>query len=115
MLAQRRRHAQDQRVAFACAAEVGGGFEAGFTGPRNAALGDVLYIALPRIELVDLQRIDIDAEHAEADSTVAKHQWQADVAEADDADDGFPVLDATDEIFGDCVRHDGPCPFFLHG
>ncbi|MNT45939.1 hypothetical protein D3C72_1825550 [compost metagenome] len=109
MLVERRRHAQDDCIALPRALEIRGGLEPGLTGPGNAACGNMLDIALAGIELANLVLVDVDTQHAEPDRTVAQHQGQPDIAQADDADNGLPVLDPVDEVFGDWARHGGIC------
>jgi len=57
---------------------------------------------------LDLGRVDVEADHAVASLSKAQHQRQADVAEADDADDCRFVLQLGDQgVFHGWVSRGG--------
>jgi hypothetical protein len=89
---QRGRHADDQGVRLAGAGEVAGGLEAAFAGAGDVGGLDVVDIAFPAVQALDLGAVDVDAEHAEARLGIAQGQGQADIAEADDADHGAALV-----------------------
>ena len=90
---QRRRDADDDGVGFSQAREVRGRLEPSGQHLRGSIRRDVADVALAAPELLDLDRVDVEAEDRESACRERARQWQADVPEADDADDGLMFLD----------------------
>ena len=54
---------------------------------------NVLDVALPGIQLLDLGRVDVEAQRLQAGGDERVDQRQADVPQADDADDGLFLIE----------------------
>ena len=86
-LAQRRRHADVDRVHVAELAHVGRRAElAGLDARREIGFEHVRDVALAGVDLIDLRRVDVEAGDVEAGARELDDERQADVAEADDTD-----------------------------
>jgi hypothetical protein len=85
--------------AFGHAGKVGGRLEAAGAGALDVGGADMLDVADAGVELADLARVDVDPQHLEPDLRIAQGQRQADIAEADDADDRAAVLELRDQVF----------------
>ena len=72
--------------------------EAAGDGGVHAAPGCARYRTRRGIEFRDLDRVDVEAEHAEADFGEAQHERQADIAETDDADHGGLAVEFIDQL-----------------
>ncbi len=82
---ERRRHADEDRVAGGERRVVRGGLEAP-AHLRERPVGDVLDVGVPVGDRLDLARVDIDAQDLGAGLREADCERQPDVAESDDAD-----------------------------
>ena len=67
--------------------------------PARKTKLDVLDVGVAEAKLIDLPRVDIDADHGEAALAEQQHEWKTNIAEADDADGGFAVRDFLEEFF----------------
>jgi hypothetical protein len=86
MRAERRRDADDQRVAFGDARKVGRRLGPPAERLRDAVDADVPDVRLSAVQLFRLFGIDVEAERLEAALFEQEDERQADVAESDDAD-----------------------------
>ena len=87
--------AEDDGVAVLDAGEIRGGVEfAGGAGVGDLSGGNVLDVAGAGAEVVDFRGVDIEAERLVARASVGEDEWQTDIAETDDANDGLFLLDA---------------------
>jgi hypothetical protein len=89
MLAERRGHADDDRVHLADPAELGGCLETGFGHRRDAGAGDVADRAAALVQRGNPIGVDVESENTKAGIAEAQRQGNADIAEPDYADDGF--------------------------
>ncbi len=73
-------------------------------GPSEAVGIEVFDVAVAAVDLVDLDGIGVEADHTEALFGEGEGERQADVAEADDADDGSVIGDFLLELLGFSVH-----------
>jgi hypothetical protein len=97
---------QNQGVGFRRAGEVGGGFKAAFQRGGNAVGADMLDIALAGHQGINLALVDVKAQYLVAHFGKTQHQRQADIAQADNADDGGFVRDTVKQLLLD--HNDSP-------
>ena len=99
-----RGHADDERIHLARAGEVGGGLEALAARGLDQVNCQPFNVALPRIEHVDLARVDVKAKDLKAHLGKTKRQRQADVTQAIDADHsslvGNPRFESLKSVHG---------------
>ena len=92
VFAERRRHADDERIGARGLRVVGGGGQAaGFfaDGIGDDAVGDALDVTLAGAQLRDFVGIDIESGDRKAGLGESQRQRQADIAEAVDGDHGL--------------------------
>jgi hypothetical protein len=87
-LRERRRHADDERVGARGERVVRGGLEAALERLGDAFGGHRADVAAALAERLDLRRVDVEADRAEAGLGEAAHERQAHVAQADHAHGG---------------------------
>jgi hypothetical protein len=91
---ERRRHAEDDRIALGNSGEIGGRVEfARRQGFRDVLGRDVLDVAAAGMDRIRLRGIDIEADRANAGAGLGEHKRQTDVAETHDTDDGAAILE----------------------
>src|SRR5262249_42630051 len=92
---QRSGDANDDRVRLPQTRQVARGGESLARGERAGhLLSQVFEIVVPVREGLDLRRIDVESEDAEAAPVQRVRQRETDVPQADDADQGVAALDA---------------------
>ena len=98
-LAQRRGHADVDAVSGADDGRVGGCQDpSSFHLGAEARGGDVGHVRFAAADHLDLGGVDLQAGYLEAGLGKAHRQWQADVAEPDDANVGAAIFDTCEEL-----------------
>jgi hypothetical protein len=98
VLAEGRGDADADGVAGGEVGGVGGWGESGGAGEGvEEVVPEVLEVGAGFFEEVDFGVVDVEGDDAEVGVVEGADEGEADVAEADDADDGFAALDAVEE------------------
>ena len=74
-------------------------------GAREAGAVEVFEIAPAGVDLVYLDFVDVETDDVEALFSEGQGEWEADIAEANDADEGALAFDFLEELFSVVTFH----------